>query len=129
MPTRTFNTYDGSFTIEDAGPPKQTPLLEDVGVWRNGLVQAIAPTIASVVCGITDHPAEVTIERLDRPPGDPDPEWEAVAEVSLVSMTGRLHVRDWGGTPVEGLLVEGLEDGPIRVRVSARDRDSQEREC
>ena len=97
-------------------------------MWRNGVVQVQAPPVGNVLCGTTDRPAEVTIEALDQPPAEPDPQWEAVAEVSLVSITGRLRVREWGGRPTPGLKVEGLPVGPIRVRVSAHGRDARERE-
>jgi hypothetical protein len=69
----------------------------------------------------------VTLEALDGPPSDLADEWEAVVEVSMFTTSGQLQVQDRGGPPVEGLTVE-VEPGPIRVRVSARDRDSEERE-
>ena len=65
MPTSTFSTYDGSFTVEDAEATSEDVYLEDIGLWRNGLVEVRTPGIAGVVCGKTDHPAEVTLEALD----------------------------------------------------------------
>jgi len=125
MPTATINTLEGSFTIEDPG---STFDLQNLGVWRNGIVQLQAPPVASVVCGTTDRPAEVTIEALDQVPAAPDSQWEAVAEVSLVAVTGRLRIREWASAPHPELEVSGLPIGSIRVRVSAQGRDTRERE-
>jgi hypothetical protein len=82
-----------------------------------------------VLCGTTDRPAEVTTEGLERSPGEPSPHGEAIAEISLVSITGGLRVRDRDSRPVEGLLVEGLPpNGTIRLPVSATGRDARDHE-
>ncbi|MGI8809035.1 MAG: hypothetical protein ACR2KK_14585 [Acidimicrobiales bacterium] len=125
MPTAAINTLAGSFYIEDPG---STIEKQDFGIWRNGIVQPQSPSAASVPCGTRDRPAEVTLEILGQPPGDPAPVWEAVAEVSLVSVSGRLWIRDWDGRLTPDLDIDGLPIGPIRLRVSAEGRDTQERE-
>jgi hypothetical protein len=124
VPTAVIDSLDGMFHVYD--PEAQCASMDERFRFLNGLVEVEAPPFATVVCAHSDTKIPVTLDRLDRPEDAPDPGWEAIAEVSIFTTSGKLQVGDWGGRPVAELFLEGLpKESWVRLRVHARGRDRE----
>ncbi|MEV1003495.1 hypothetical protein [Nonomuraea sp. NPDC050202] len=102
--------------IED--PPPAYP-----GRFPNGLV-AGSRDGAIIITGVARGPVDVTVELADAAPPLALDEWEEVAEISVESTHGSLHVFGLDGDLTDLSNLASTGPGQYRIRIHARGRDT-----
>lgn len=109
------------FLLDDGTYPEDGGRLS----WHDNGLATTAPGILAITTGIHTGPVELVVERhTSAPPPQPDP-WEDIAEVTVHTPTGRLHITALM-TDVPAPLRAPITDrpGPYRARVHATGRDT-----
>lgn len=87
---------------------------------RNGMIGAAVPGELSMITGTHTGAVRFTVRWLEHEPGEPEPQWEDVVEVSFVPTERTLVLSAFE----EFYDLELPADGSLRVRYSARAMDA-----
>lgn len=92
--------------------------------FSNGLIELQAPVMGTIVTGTRYGLLEVTVETHDEAVEPALTRWEEVIEISFYTRSGDVQVREWTGSPADGLSTSFPESTWLRMRVHVRGRDT-----